>query len=62
MRIITQVGQVVDAEEAAATELEVDEGVDETTERTVTAVAITTGTPRSTAGTTAPFVTRTNRG
>ena len=61
MRIITQVEQVVDAEEVAATKLEEDEDVDEMTERTVTAVAITAGIPRSTAGTTAPFATRTIR-
>ena len=52
---------MVDAEEVAATKLEEDEDVDEMTERTVTAVAITAGIPRSTAGTTDPFATRTNR-
>ena len=61
MRTITQVEQVVDAEEVAATKLEEDEDVDEMTERAVTAVAITVGISRSTAGTTAPFATRTNR-
>ena len=61
MRIITQVEQVVDAEEVAATKLEEDEDVNETTERIVTAVAMSAQIQRSTAGTTAPFATRINR-
>ena len=61
MTIATQVQQAVDAAEAAATKLEVEEEVLEMTERTATADEITAVTPRSTAGTTAPFASRTNR-
>ena len=58
MIIATQVEQAVDA--AAATKLEEEEDVVEMTERTATADAITAVTPWSTAGTTAPFASRTN--
>ena len=52
---------MVGAEEAAATKLEEDENVGGMTERITTVVAITSRTPRSTAGGTAPFATLTNR-
>ena len=61
MIIATQVEQAVDAAEAAATKLEEEEDVVEMTETTATADVITAVTPRSTAGTTAPFASRTNR-
>ena len=61
MIIATQVEHAVDAAEAAATKLEEEEDVVETTERTATADAITAVTPWSTAGTTAHFASRTNR-
>ena len=61
MMIATLVEQAVDAAEAAATKLEVEEEVLEMTERTATADATTAVTPRSTAGTSAPFASRTKR-
>ena len=61
MTIATQVHQAVDAAEAAATKLEEEEDVVEITERTATADAITAIPPRSTAGTTAPSASRTNK-
>ena len=61
MIIATPVEQAVDAAEAAATKLEEEEDVAGMTERIATADAITAVTPRSTAGTTAPFASRTNR-
>ena len=63
MMIATLVEQAVDAAEAAATKLEVEEEVLEMTERTATADEITAVTPSTagTAGTTAPFASHINR-
>ena len=61
MTIAAQVEQAVDAAEAEATKLEEEEDVVGMTERTATADSITAAAPRSTAGTTALFASRTNR-
>ena len=61
MTIAAQVEQAVDAAEAEATKLEEEEDVVGMTERTATADSITAVAPQSTAGTTAPFASRTNR-
>ena len=61
MIIATQVEQEVDAAEAAATKFEEEEDVVEMTETTATAHDFAAVIPRSTAGSTAPFASRTNR-
>ena len=61
MIIATQVEQAMDAAEAATTKLEDEENVVKMTARTATADEITAVPPRSTAGTTAPFASHTNR-
>ena len=62
LRIAIQVDRKVHANVGTATvQVEEDDGVIAMTERTATADAITVGTSLSTAGMTAPFVTRTRK-
>lgn len=61
MMVAPQVEQVVDMGEAAATKPDEYENMVEMTERTATAIGIPADIPRSTAGATATFASRTNK-